>query len=155
MIAASVFNIIIIHHISIHFQGFTPLEIYQCLAWTHDQWQLMKIRRGRIDYTAHARFPQENGRPYVWFSTEQCWISAKSHFQFIASKTAHFFLSTSKSCISTCQISYFHFLTSKTVHFFLPTSKIWIFTFQVSYFHFSTLSSNVKIMDFFLPSLSL
>ena len=24
-----------------------------------------------IDYSAHAHFPQENGQPYVWLSTEQ------------------------------------------------------------------------------------
>ena len=29
----------------------------------------------------HAHFQQENGRLYVWLSTEQCWISATGRFQ--------------------------------------------------------------------------
>ena len=45
IIPANVFNIIITHHIS---KVFTPLEIYQCLAWTHDQWQLMKSREEEL-----------------------------------------------------------------------------------------------------------
>ena len=36
----------------------------------------------------HAHFPEENGRLYVWLSTEECWISANEQFQ---RKTHKFF----------------------------------------------------------------
>ena len=36
---------------------------------------------GPYVFNAHARFAQENGRPNVWLSAEECWISATERFQ--------------------------------------------------------------------------
>ena len=46
---------------------------------THDL-EEMTASRG-IDYNAHARFLEENCRPYIWLAKEQYYISAMKQFQ--------------------------------------------------------------------------